>query len=201
LEGMTAYRRYMALKLHFTTDYDFFKYGGKSRSISESSFEKRKDTFFFRRIERKYSDEELTNFFVSNFVHNGGKIWVGDLTSINAEKIYAEWKKTNESFTYLFVQDLKFIIEYDEDIPSMWEVRNSSHPQILKFLLGKKIRMETVLATNRILNFIPKWDAEIEEKFIYPDISRILHKYDPFLKFDNQEIRRIMRKELHNDSK
>jgi hypothetical protein len=186
----------MALKLHFTTDYDFFKYGGKSRSISEQSFAKRKDSFFFRRIERKYTDDELTEFFVSNFVSNGGKTWVGDLTSINAEKIYAEWRKNKESFTYLFVEDLKFLKDYDTDVQKLFIVENNSHPQLMKLLLGKKIKIETIIAMNRVLGFLSKWDEQIKETFIWPDISRIIKKYDGFLKYNTQEIRKIMRREL-----
>ena len=74
MEGMKAYGRYQALKLHFTTDYDFVKYQGKIRTISEEAFLKRKDQYFFRKIERKYNDEELTEFFVANFISQAGEI-------------------------------------------------------------------------------------------------------------------------------
>ena len=77
MEGMKAYQRYQALRLHFTTDYDFIKYGGKIRQISAESFMKRKDIFFFQRLERRYKDEELTEYFVANFVSRSGVKWIG----------------------------------------------------------------------------------------------------------------------------
>lgn len=194
-EGMLAYRRYMALKLHFTTEYDFFKYAGKTRAITEEAFAKRKDVFFFRKIERKYSDEDLTNFFVANFV-SSGKTWVGDLTSLNAEKIFSEWKKNKESMQYHLTEDLKFLKDSQEDPQKAFEVQGGSHPPLLKFLLGKKIRMETVIATNRVLGFIDKWNKQIEETFIWPNVSRTISKYDPFVKLNTQNIRIVMRKEL-----
>ena len=194
-EGMLAYRRYMALKLHFTTEYDFFKYAGKTRAITEEAFAKRKDVFFFRKIERKYSDEDLTNFFVANFV-SSGKTWVGDLTSLNAEKIFSEWKKNKESMQYHLTEDLKFLKDSQEDLQKAFEVQGGSHPPLLKFLLGKKIRMETVIATNRVLGFIDKWNKQIEETFIWPNVSRTISKYDPFVKLNTQNIRIVMRKEL-----
>lgn len=198
LEGMHAYRRYMSLKLHFTTQYDFFKYGGKSRAISEKTFAKRKDVFFFRKIERKYSDndEDLTNFFVSNFI-SSGKTWVGDLTSLSAEKIFADWKKNNESMTYLFTEDLKFLKDFEEDSQKLFEVVEGGHPQLLKLMLGEKIRIETVVATNRVLGFMNNWDEQINEKFIYPNISKLIYKYDPFVKLiKTKNLRMIMRTEL-----
>lgn len=195
-EGMLAYRRYMALKLHFTTEYDFFKYAGKTRAITEEAFAKRKDVFFFRKIERKYSDEDLTNFFVANFV-SSGKTWVGDLTSLNAEKIFSEWKKNKESMQYHLTEDLKFLKDSQQEDPQKaFEVQAGSHPPLLKFLLGKKIRMETVIATNRVLGFIDKWNKQIEETFIWPNVSRTISKYDPFVKLNTQNIRIVMRKEL-----
>jgi len=195
-EGMLAYRRYMALKLHFTTEYDFFKYAGKTRAITEEAFAKRKDVFFFRKIERKYSDEDLTNFFVANFV-SSGKTWVGDLTSLNAEKIFSEWKKNKESMQYHLTEDLKFLKDSQQEDPQKaFEVQGGSHPPLLKFLLGKKIRMETVIATNRVLGFIDKWNKQIEETFIWPNVSRTISKYDPFVKLNTQNIRIVMRKEL-----
>jgi hypothetical protein len=88
MEGLRSYQKYLAIKLHFTTDYDYFKYGGKSRSASASSFEKRKDVIFFRRIERRYSDEELTDYFVANFVEDSTSRWIGDLSSLNRGTVY-----------------------------------------------------------------------------------------------------------------
>jgi hypothetical protein len=99
MEGMTAYQRYQALKLHFTSDYDFIKYSGKIKKISEASFLKRKDQYLFRKIERKYSDDELTNFFVANFVSSAGVRWVGDMSGPESEKVYVAWLKSMETFS------------------------------------------------------------------------------------------------------
>ena len=52
--GYNAYKTYVALKNHFTSDsYDYFKYKGRVR-VKEESFLKRKDKFYFEKIEKKY---------------------------------------------------------------------------------------------------------------------------------------------------
>ena len=62
-----TYQTYLSMKSHFTNrKYDFFKYGGKSRATM-SSFNKRKDKYWFEKTSRKYSDEEVLNFLLSNF--------------------------------------------------------------------------------------------------------------------------------------
>ena len=56
-EGADAYRTYLAIRNHFKTDYDFFKYNGKMK-VSNDSFLKRRDKFFFAKLERKYRKNE-----------------------------------------------------------------------------------------------------------------------------------------------
>ena len=46
-----AYKEYIALKLHFTSDYDYFKYNGKT-NVTLHSFEERKDKYHFKRLRR-----------------------------------------------------------------------------------------------------------------------------------------------------
>lgn len=198
MEGLRAFKAYMALKLHFTSpSYDYHKYLGKCRSATDKAFTNRKDAHFFRRLERKYSQDELINFFVANFVAGDGVAWIGNLTSISAEKIFAEWKRNRESATYIFTEDLKFLKDFEPDAQRLFEVpAGGSHPQLLKFLLGKKIKIETVIACNRVLGFIDKWNDLIEDRIIWTDAARIISKYDPFLTFDTREIKVIMRKEL-----
>ena len=75
-----VYQRYLSLKQHFNKkNYDYFKFQGKVRA-NESSFEKRKDKHHFIRLSKIYKDEELTKFFVSNFVKSKD-LWVGNATS------------------------------------------------------------------------------------------------------------------------
>ncbi len=63
-----TYQHYLSLKNHFTNPkYDFFKYGAKTRA-SMASFNKRRDKYWFEKTSRKYSDKEVVDFLVSNFV-------------------------------------------------------------------------------------------------------------------------------------
>ena len=63
-----AYKCYLSLKNHFTKDsYDYHKYCGKTRATVQS-FYKRKDRFWFEKLARNKTDEEVVNFFVSNFI-------------------------------------------------------------------------------------------------------------------------------------
>ena len=199
-EGFRAYQRYLAIKLHFTTDYDFFKYAGKSKSASVNAFEKRKDVFFFRKMERRYSDEELTDYFVANFVENTTGRWIGELASLHAEKVYDKWKKKIDSFSYMFREDMIKIKDYaptnflSTNVSDMWQVDElNSHPEVLRMYLGGHLNIESMVAANRVLGYIKIWDNTIAEDFIWPDVAKRLKKYDGFLKLDGKVIKSIMK--------
>lgn len=196
MEGTKAYTRYLALKLHFTTDYDYFRYGGKTRAMTNESFEKRKDTFFFRKIERRYNDQELTDFFVSNFIDNNKTKWIGELSNVNAEKTYANWKKRIQSLSYIFEQDLLIAKEKlrTANPAELWEPVAGGHPEILKLYLGKKISIETLVASNVVLNYLPKWDREIKDSIIWPDVSKSIRKYSPFIHMNKIDMTKIIKK-------
>ena len=54
MDAFNAFKIYMGLKAHFNSNYDFTKYGGKTRA-SKSSYLKRKDKHFFGKVARTSS--------------------------------------------------------------------------------------------------------------------------------------------------
>jgi hypothetical protein len=87
-----TYQHYLSLKNHFTNPkYDFFKYGARTRA-SMTSFNKRKDKYWFEKTSRKYSDKEVVDFLVSNFTatDNPQNLWIGEIIN-SGERNYADW--------------------------------------------------------------------------------------------------------------
>jgi hypothetical protein len=193
MEGMKAYSRYQALKLHFTSDYDFVKYGGKIRKISEESFLKRKDQFLFRKLERKYNDDDLTNFFVANFVSQAGVRWVGEMNGPESEKIYLNWCKRIEAFSYYLKEDLEKLLDDCNNSISRIMIVENTHPVLLKKYMSGRISAETVIAFDIAFDVLDKWNEQIEDTIIWPDLYRQLVKYRPFVKADKNTIKKVMR--------
>ena len=68
MEPFQAWKCYLALKLHFTTSsYDIVQHKGRVKA-SKDSFQRRNDFFLFKKLAKTYTDEEVINFLVSNFV-------------------------------------------------------------------------------------------------------------------------------------
>jgi len=192
MEGMKAYSRYQALKLHFTSDYDFVKYGGKIRTISQETFLKRKDQYLFRKLERKYSDDELTNFFVANFVSKAGVRWVGEMNGPESEKVYLNWLKRMEAFSYFLKQELQYI-EDNVDKPRMVLATNGEHPPLLKLYLGGKVSAETIISFDKVIDTLDTWNRIITDTIVWPEVYRQLSKYKPFVPVDKDSIKKVMR--------
>lgn len=194
-EGADAYRTYLAIRNHFKTDYDFFKYNGKMK-VSNDSFLKRRDKFFFAKLERKYRKNELVYFFTANFIKDEG-MWSGSLVGSESEKVYQEWLKYAESLKYNFRLDCEKI---QDDLDSknlkfddLFTINNNSHPMLLSKLLGGHISIETFSIMDIILSFTTRWDKTIDD-FSYDSIKRKVVKYKPFLHIDKDAYKEIMRK-------
>lgn len=182
MTAFESYKMYVALKLHFTSDtYDYFKFQGKTRAKQET-FEKRKDKYFFKKLTNKHGDKEILDYFVSNFV-GGNNGWIGTMIRTDGEDIYQNWKKRFESLHYHFSEDVDFLLSQVDDFDSLFKV-DTTHPLIMKLLLGKKISMETFVIINQILDFTAGFDRIIAEKLIWPDVRRTVLKYSPFVLVD-----------------
>ena len=175
-----VYKFYLALKLHFTTDkYDVIQQRGKVRA-SKTAFARRKDLYSLKKVARTYSDKEIADFLVANFV--SGDRW-GGMFDIEAKDRYLEWKKRQESLGYIFSNDISTLTQ-DMDLFATFEAERGKHPYILKQYLSKQIHIETLVLLDKMFGFVDKYSAETEDTFVWPDIARLIKKYRPFLRVD-----------------
>lgn len=198
-----VYKMYLALKLHFTTDkYDVIKQRGKVRA-SRNAFAKRTDLYSIKKISKTYSDEEVANFLVANFT--SGDRW-GGVFDAEAGDRYLDWKKKIESLSYNFEQDLDNLEldleEKSKTFADCFSIEKNNHPYIIRCFLRKTITLETLVILETLVPYLEKFDAEIDDNIIWPDISRMIKKYKPFLKFDKERFDAILRRRIrYNDSK
>jgi len=197
MDEYSVYKMYLALKLHFTTEnYDVIAQKGRVRA-SRQAFAKRKDIFSIRKVSKTYSDEEVANFLVANFI--SGDRW-GGMFDAEAGERYLEWKKRIESLGYMFTNDLdRLLEELDKDnmtFHDSFKITKSQHPYIIKAFLRKTIGIETLVILERLTGFIKTFDAEINDTIVWPDISRLIKKYKPFLVIDMEKYDAIFRRRL-----
>ncbi len=191
MDALDAYKLYIAVKNHFTVDsYDIFKYN-RVVNVTMDSFLKRRDRIFFAKLGNR-KDKYLENFLVANFLHDP-KIWVGELLSDECERRYSEWKKRQESLSYLFKNEMTFIEGWgSNELNVFFDCQNNDHPRIIKMFLRGEISLETLLILNSIFNFMKRYDKRVTDP-VYKGISQLCRKYHPFLKIDLQKQKKQLR--------
>ena len=186
-----TYQTYLSMKSHFTNKrYDFFKYGGKSRATM-TSFNKRKDKYWFEKTSRKYCDQEITDFLLSNFVNTDTpqNLWIGEIIN-SGERKYADWMRRQQSLTYLFKEQSKELLSEKK----LEEVFNCSkgHPPILKRYLGGEISLETLVIFEKIFSFGKKFNRKLKDP-VWETVNMKMKKYIPFLNINVFQYKKILR--------
>lgn len=183
-EAFNAYRTYLALKQHFTSNYDYFRYNGKVSATVES-FETRKDKFHFYKLSKK---KDYQKIILANFIADGGKKWIGDILSTDADDIYSQWLKRQQSLSYSFKRELSTI----DDIDAHCTVKDGQHPPILEDYLRERISIETLIICDDLLKIFEYWNRKINVQIIWNDVYFKIQKYKPFLHYDRESMKKIM---------
>jgi len=186
-----TYQTYLSMKSHFTNSkYDFFKYGGKSRATM-TSFNKRKDKYWFEKTSRKYSDKEIVDFLLSNFVSadNPQNLWIGEIIN-SGERTYADWMRRQQSLTYLFK-------EQSEELFSQTKLDDAlncskGHPTVLKRFLSGKLSLETFVIYDKIFRFSADFDKKLLDP-VWECVSLKIKKYSPFIQVDISSYKKILK--------
>ncbi|AAX44384.1 loader of gp41 DNA helicase [Prochlorococcus phage P-SSM2] len=186
-----TYQAYLGMKSHFTNPkYDFIKYGGKSRATM-TSFNKRKDKYWFEKTSRKYSDQEVIDFLLSNFVNatNPQNLWIGEIIN-SGERTYAEWKMRQQSLTYMFTEQSENLLS-ENDLEKVFNC-SKGHPIVLKKYLGGEISLETLSILEKVFSFKGKFDKKLKDP-VWETVSMKLKKYLPFLNINVFQFKKILR--------
>lgn len=186
-----AYKQYLSLKNHFTKEkYDYHKYCGKSRATVQS-FYKRKDRFWFEKLARNKSDQEVIEFFISNFITctDPSKLWIGEMIR-EGEVRYTDWKKRNQSLSYIFKEEIESILA-NQDLDSIF-ARKDGHPIVLRKYLGGDISIETMVILDRILEYRQEFDKKLQDP-VWETVSMRMKKYSPFLNIEVSRYKKILK--------
>ena len=181
MEPIDVYLMYCAMKAHFSRkDYDFLTYKGKSR-VPRDSFFKRKDRVFFVKLSKKYSEKDLKNYFVANFIVEKQ----GYIANFNDEN-YEQWKEKRNNFYDIFTEEIRPFVK---DFNPIFKVKNSEHPFLLKEYLGKRVSLETLVILDELIGFSKNWDRNLAEDYMWYDINKLMKNYKRFLTIDKNQYR------------
>ena len=193
MDGFKAYRYYLAIKLHFTTDkFNVFENRGNVKGTREA-FNARNDRYIFEKLARKHEDDrEIIQFFVSNFAYgNDSAIYAGQ----EAEDNFLEWNKRKQSISKVFVDDLATLLTHVEvnklKQSAIFNFTDNEYPVALKLYIGRKISIETLRIIDDEHPVLENWKLNNSVKYIWDDDLRRITKLTGFVKYDRIKIKKI----------
>lgn len=190
-------RIFTALNFHFwQKTYDWFKYQyniHQPKTITNHYFV----------LCKKYPDEnEFVELCVANILANQKKIWISSLMTPEAKTKLLEYRRRQESLSYIFEKDVDFLINfcYDEglkltDLILIEDV--NTHPKLLKIYRQNRITLETMIILNDILMFSTYWNIKkLSDTIIWPNLDLRMRKFKPFMNYELEKFNEILKRKI-----
>ena len=185
MTGYEAFILHHAVNLHFNRSYDCWKYNFKT-NVTEKTYWKRPDKFQLTKIGKRFKTrDDIILYFASHQI--AGNKYTGDM--IRDEDTYTQFLKRIDSISYLFKNELEEISDVKFD--KLLEIEDT-YPKIVQLHLEGTVSLETVCIINRLTGFINKANKQITETILWPDLFNKISKYQSFLKFDDNKMRKII---------
>ena len=187
--GFGAYQLFIALRTHFSSSrYDFFRMNGKTR-VTKESYLKRNDKWFFDKIAKEYSAEELRDFYIANLLQD--RHYITELLDDGAKSTYINYQRQRQGLSYYYSNDLGRL--FDKGLREPFIIHHDTYPTIVLLFLRRTISLETMVILDDQLGFTSKFDKHYGDDVIWPKVSQKISKYRPFLKYDKAKMNDILK--------
>lgn len=193
---------YTAIKLHFDhkNPYDFFKFGGRIKNINHQNYELRNDKWYFHKISKVHSDYNECAFFIATNFFDRKSLWAKDLLLQDSEDIYRERLRIKESLTYILSEDLDHLLscsvgDKTAQMKAILKVDDES-PLLLERAQHGDIAVESLIALNSVMNFLPVWEKKLHDTILFPAFKHKCLAYEPFLEINRKKVVETLKMKL-----
>lgn len=167
-----AYHMFTAIRLHFTTKYDYFKYNGK---IPDRCCDLKMPGLVQRDLATYVPHSNLKWHYVANFAYSPSVRWYGDLDS----KYYNQLTQYFSNPAYKFEEDVKKI--------DVWKniALTTPSPVLVQQVLTGEVAIETACLIHwvftRQTDLIGTWKSAYSIDPFLQGLFRRMEKYLPFI--------------------
>ena len=194
-----AYQTFITLKAHFkNSGFDYHKFG--KVKVAPETFERRKDRYYFEKLAKRYSRDEIVEFFLSQILAN--KTWVGDMLGEDAETEHLSRLRRVQALQYQVKTEMNTLWERCKEDPEcfnrLFTHQEGTHPGIFRAVMEKRISPETFLVLDSILGFTKRWRMDGDP--IWEEVGIPILRYAPFLHLDTRrdDLKRIISEIITN---
>lgn len=190
--GYGAYVVFVTIRTHFETRaFDFFKY--HRVKASKEAYERRSDKWFFEKLSKQYEDKDLRDFYIANRLMDVK--YVTELLNDEAHQNYINFQARRQALSYLYSSDLDRIFKNGLQVP--FNIHSDQYPYIITLYLRGVISPETMVILDDFIPFFDKFDKYLgQDDIIWSKIELKIRKYKPFLKYDKDKFKRILKEKI-----
>lgn len=187
MDGFKAYKYYIAVKLHFTTDkFDVFL--NPNVKGSRDVFESRNDRRIFENLARRFpKDYDVIQYYVSNFAygHDASVYSLGE-----SDRNMTLWQKRKQAITQVFKFDCDTVVLHlEKNNLTESELFGGQIPELLKLFLGGHVSVETMCILESLCGYIDSWKSNAN--LLWESECRKISKCRGFVKYDPTKIQPI----------
>lgn len=194
LSPFEAFCMFQALKLHFTNEsYDYFRYNGKVKQTVDQ-FNQKRDKYFYHRLCRRYNSDEIQDYIVANLLADES-VWVGKLLDDDSDDIYTNYIKKKQSLSYRFKNEVEHILTTHSN-PFKFEDNN--YPAIINDYMRGDVSLDTLIILNDVTQCFAKFDKKLKGDFLWDKLYFKCRKFRPFLSYDKEKIKGILKQQLNS---
>ena len=187
--GYGAYLLFLAIRTHFdSVRYDFFQMNGKLNA-GKQSYEKRQDKSIFVKFAKEYNTTDLRDFYIANILDD--RHYIAEFMDDRAKDAYNNYKRRRQSLSYICANDMGRV--FDQGLREPFIVSHRTYPSIVLLFLRGEISLETMVILDDFLGYTNKFDKFYQDDVIWPKISKKISKYRPFLKYDKDKMKDILK--------
>ena len=172
-DAFAAYQIFLALRRHFNSEYDYFRYYGKVKTNYEK-FLNRNDKYLFYNLSKK---ADVEGQIISNLILDT-QIWVDDVIDKEADAVHKDWMKRVQSLEYNFRQQASSL---PDSYKELVRVEDGQYPLLYKLYKSGKMSLESMIVFDSCTDVFRQWNESISDTILWPDFYNLAKKYRPFL--------------------
>jgi hypothetical protein len=178
VSGFETWSIYMAMKLHFSEgNYDAFKFNFKGPRLKQSTFESRRDRYFFEKLARRYVKKKtVIEYFLANLL--AGNEWIGNMS----EDAYTLWTSKIQRLQYSFKEELSVCKLITDNFDALLRPHGSQIP-LYDFAASGRVSIETLCVLDLLCNYSHRIVAGVPDPMgLYGALTLRINSYKPFIR-------------------
>lgn len=175
VNGISAYRLYLSLKLHYAGKIDIIKQDWNPVRVSDAAYSKCKAKYYFEKMSKKFTLGELSAIMITNFAANPDA-WGGEIADADSLTFYRQAIGRIDRMESVFLEEVEAMLHFGKKKGIKFKdllTSANGQPWVFKFVQQQVISYETMIVLDALFRFVDTYDAMNDHVWANGYASRI----------------------------